>query len=410
MKNQQLLDTVTELGYQLAISGAETFRVEESINRVLAAYGIRSETFAIPNCLTISAYLPDGTCLTRVRRIGSHDNDLDSVEKYSNLSRKICSLVPPPEEAAAWLEDTKRSQLQYNLPIYLLGHFLGALGFTLFFGGNLLDCAISGICATLMGLFRRFLNRFQVNTFFSTMASAFVMALCAYGLGAVNQQQNTDLVIIGVLMILLPGLIFTNAMRDIIFGDTNSGMNRIVQVLIIAAAVAMGTGFAFNLSNALWDIPISNVTQTNGYLLQILGVLVGCYGFTFLFNIHGPGGLLCALGGALAWIAYLITYHFTHNELTAYFVSAIVAAAYSEAMARIRKYPAISYLVISIFPLIPGAGIYYTSNHLVLGNMDAFADKGLHTIGIAGAIAIGILLVSTLVRLFTVGLKHNKHK
>ena len=79
-------------------------------------------------------------------------------------------------------------------------------------------------------------------------------------------------------------------------------------------------------------------------------------------------------------------------------------------MARIRKYPAISYLVISIFPLIPGAGIYYTSNHLVLGNMDAFADKGLHTIGIAGAIAIGILLVSTLVRLFTVGFKQKKHK
>lgn len=410
MKEQQLLDVATEVGYQLAMSGAETFRIEESINRILSSYGIKSETFAIPNCLTISAYMPDGTCLTRVRRIGAHDNDLDSVEKYSNLSRKICNSIPSPEVAATWLEKTRRSQLQYNFPMYLLGHFLGAFGFTLFFGGNLLDCAISGICATLMGVFRRLLGKFQVNTFFSTMASAFIMALCAYGLGALNHQQNTDLVIIGVLMILLPGLIFTNAMRDIIFGDTNSGINRIVQVLIIAASIALGTGFALNVSKILWDIPVHTVAQTTCYILQVIGVLVGCYGFTYLFNIHGPGGLLCVVGGAITWIAYLITYHFSHNELTAYFFSSIVAAAYSEIMARVRKYPAISYLVISIFPLIPGAGIYYTSNHLVLGNMDAFASRGLLTIGIAGAIAIGILLVSTLVRLFTVYGQYRKHK
>ena len=87
---------------------------------------------------------------------------------------------------------------------------------------------------------------------------------------------------------------------------------------------------------------------------------------------------------------------------------AIVAAVYSESMARVRKYPAISYLVVSIFPMLPGAGIYYTSNYLVQGNMQAFSEKGLTTVGIAGVLAVGILLVSTLVRLWTVW-KQRKH-
>jgi uncharacterized membrane protein YjjB (DUF3815 family) len=84
-----------------------------------------------------------------------------------------------------------------------------------------------------------------------------------------------------------------------------------------------------------------------------------------------------------------------------YFLSALTAATYAETMARIRKYPAISYLVISIFPLIPGSGIYYTTNCLVTGDMSGFTDTGKQTIAIAGVIAVGILMVSTLVRLWS---------
>ena len=69
-------------------------------------------------------------------------------------------------------------------------------------------------------------------------------------------------------------------------------------------------------------------------------------------------------------------------------------------MARIRKYPAISYLVVSIFPLIPGAGVYYTMNYAVRGMNEQFALQGLHTAAIAGTIAVGILLASTVVRMY----------
>ena len=88
-----LLDLVSKMGYRLAMSGAETFRIEESINRILAAYGLEAETFAIPNCLTISLKTHEGQSMTRMRRIGQHGNDLDAVERYSNLSRRICAPI-----------------------------------------------------------------------------------------------------------------------------------------------------------------------------------------------------------------------------------------------------------------------------------------------------------------------------
>ena len=86
-----LLELTVDLGYRLAMSGAETFRIEESIRRVLSSYGIESEVFAIPNCLTVSIETPEGKPMTRMRRIGFHGNDLDSVERYNSLSRKICA-------------------------------------------------------------------------------------------------------------------------------------------------------------------------------------------------------------------------------------------------------------------------------------------------------------------------------
>ena len=124
-------------------------------------------------------------------------------------------------------------------------------------------------------------------------------------------------------------------------------------------------------------------------------------GFGILFNIQGFGMVLCALGGVLSWVVYLLVLKYSGNDITAYFWAALVSAAYSEIMARIRKYPAISYLVVAIFPLIPGAGVYYTMNHAIQGRMDAFFSQGMHTAAIAGVIAVGILLVSTIFRMYS---------
>ena len=401
MDYNTLLDLATDLGYELAMCGAETFRVEESISRIFAAYGITAEVFAIPNCLTVSIETEDGQNLTRMRRIGFHGNDLDSVERFNGLSRAICNRTPEPHEGKRWLELVRQSRRSYSFPMYMLGNFLGGAGFAVFFGGDLLDFLCGGICGIIVGLVTSFLEKMRANPFFRTIASSFVMALIAYLMGAVGICHNADTAIIGALMILVPGLLFTNAMRDIIYGDTTSGVNRIVQVFLTAVAIALGTAVAWRLVSATIGIPDDAPIHTYNMLLHCIACFIGCIGFMILFNIHGIGGWLCPLGGALAWLVYLIVMKLGGTDLAAYFWSALFASSYSEIMARVRKYPAISYLVVSIFPLIPGAGVYYTMTYAVRGMTTEFALQGLHTAAIAGILAVGILLASTIVRIYS---------
>ena len=409
MEYSKLLDLTSDLGYELAMCGAETFRVEESITRILQAYGIDSEVFVIPNCMHISIEPVIGRPLTRMRRIGLHGNDLDAVERFSNLSRRICAEHPAPEIAQQWLREAQQSRRYYSTLMYYVGHFVSSFGFAMLFGGTLLDAVGSGVCGLLVGLVNRFMNKLGANQFFQTMAAAFPMALLAYALGALGWVHNPDCITIGALMLLVPGLLITNAMRDIIYGDTNSGINRLVQVLLIAAAIALGTGTAWYCAKSQWGAPMGSGIMDYGLLQQMLNSALACAGFAILFNIHGPGGLLCVLGGVISWAAYLIVLELTGGkDLIAYFSAAMLSAAYAETMARIRKYPAISYLVVAIFPLIPGAGVYYTMNHAVHGNMDLFASQGMHTAAIAGIMAVGILLVSTTVRLANVWRRKRK--
>lgn len=400
MDYNTLLDMAAELGYYLAISGAETFRVEDSVCRVLNAYGLTAEVFAIPNCLTVSFDTNDGVPMTRMRRVGYHGVDLDSVERFSNLSRRICANKPEPRIAMQWLKEVAASRVQYNLPMYMIGNFVGAAGFGWFFGGNLLETLIAGFCGILVGIVNKAMSTLKVNNFFTTILSAFLMSFVAYTISATGIIESADSAIIGALMILVPGLLFTNAMRDIIFGDTNSGVNRIVQVILVAVAIAIGTGFALNTATQLYGTPITDQVASYDDWITTLASLVGCIGFAIQFNVHGPGSLLCALGGGITWLAYCIAYRHTNDVVMSNFIAAIIASAYSEVMARIRKYPAISYLVVSLFPLLPGAGVYFATNCIVTGDMAGFGTRATQTIGIAGALAIGILIVSTVVRLW----------
>ena len=400
MNYNLLLDLVSDLGYELAMSGAETSRVEETITRVLSTYGVGSEVFAIPNYFLITIQTEDGTPITRMRRIGYHGNDLYGVELFSDLSRKLCQHHPQLHDAMLWLEDTKNKKAVFTFPVLLLGYFLGAFGFGIFLGGSFPDGICAGLCGIVAGTVSTIAVRQNANPFFHTIAASFFMALLAYGFGAAGIAPNADAVTIGALMILVPGLLFTNAMRDIIYGDINSGVNRIVQVFLVAAALAVGTAAALGLSHRLFGVIPEADTIDYPLLISSVFCFIGCVGFSILFNIHKLGILLCALGGTIAWISYCITLELMQDGISAYFVSAFVASLYSEILARIRKFPALSYLVISIFPMIPGAGVYYTMIWAVRGNMEQFFNQGIYTAAIAGVMAVGILLPSTLFRMY----------
>ena len=399
MNYQLFLDLATELGYRLSRCGAETYRVEESINRILSAYSIPSETYAIPNCLTVTIMADNDMPLTRMRRIDNVVSDLDAVERYSGLCRRICSEKPAPGTAMEWLRETDRNRVFYS-PFWLyLGNVLGSAGFSWFYGGSLSDGLCAGICGIVGCAVDRFLHKVQVNKFFTTILTSFFMAMTAYVLHHFGLSPNPDAAIIGTLMTLVPGLLFTNAMRDIIFGDTHSGVIRVVQVLLIAVSIALGTGAALGIFTSFFGVPVTAPPLAHSFPVIILACAVGCAGFTIYYNIHGPGMLICILGGCLTWGVYTLCMTLGASEYMAYFIASAFASLFAEIMARIRKYPAISYLVVSAFPLLPGGGLYYTMCHAVSGDMASFSSRGMQTISIAGAMAVGILLISTVFRL-----------
>lgn len=397
-----LLDMAVALGYELAMAGAETYRVEESIHRVLLAYGLESEIFSIPNCLIVSIEGPNSKPMTRMRRLGQHGNDLDAVERFSALSRAICNRKPEPEEAMKWMAYVNQKRETYTFPVALMGNFLAAAGFGLFFGGTMADTLWAGLIGVLVGIINRSLGNSRTNPFFGTIIASFMMALTAYSLDAFALTDNADAAIMGTVMLLVPGLLFTNAMRDIIYGDTNSGVNRIAQVFLVAAGIALGTATAWNASQMLFGTPEDHYILNYGPTVQILGAAAGCIGFTFVFNVHGHGAPLCALGGGLTWAVYLLVIHLGGGDYLANFFASLFAGFFAEAMARVRKHPAISYLVISLLPLIPGGGIYRAVNYAVRGNREMFADTAITTAAVAGILAVGILMASTVARLVLV--------
>ena len=393
-----LTDLAATMGYHLAMSGAETFRVEDTIHRILRAYGVECEVFAIPNCVSVSLEAANGKPLMIMRRIGFHGNDLEKLEKLNELSRHICEEQPEVDEAMAWLHQTLAACRTYRTGVFYLGNVLVGLGFSLVFGGTLRDCLWAGVMGLIIGLVTRFMDRQEANPFFSTILASCLMALPAYAAAGLGWLNNPDAAIIGALMILVPGLLITNSMRDIIYGDTNSGIFRIVQVVLSALAIALGTAAAWHVTTPIYGHAEAAAALTYPLWAQGLATFVACLGFVILFNVHDWGSVLCALGSALTWIVYLLCSRAGFSIYSANFFSEVVAAVYSEGMGRWRKCPVTSYLVISSIPLLPGAGIYYTMSIGLSGSVQAALQKGLETAGIAGSLAVGILLVSTVFR------------
>ena len=245
----KLLCLVSEMGYRLMESGAEIYRVEESIRRLLQAYGVaQGEVFAIPNCIIISLTSPKGEPLTQIRRMPAHGTDIYLLERYNGLCRKLCSQAPPFDEALEQMEAIRRDHRVYPLWIQLLAYFLGCGMFSLFYGGTPLDGVCGGLCGMVIGLCLTLTSRLGANLFFKTVAGGAASALAAVLLIHLGVGENMDAIIIGALMALVPGIAFTNAMRDIMAGDMVAGISKAAEALLIGAAIALGTALSLGLT------------------------------------------------------------------------------------------------------------------------------------------------------------------
>ncbi len=135
------------------------------------------------------------------------------------------------------------------------------------------------------------------------------------------------------------------------------------------------------------------------YILPCFFAFWACFGFCILFNIHGSGIWICCAGGSLGWLTYLIAQNFWADSPVAALLAGVAISLWSETMARIRKCPVTGYLLVAFFPLVPGGGVYYAMRYALAGEGQRFATTLMDTLGTAGALALGVLLVSSGVRM-----------
>lgn len=135
-------------------------------------------------------------------------------------------------------------------------------------------------------------------------------------------------------------------------------------------------------------------------IIQSIFAFFATLGFGILFNIKGHKLFYAGLGGGLSWFISLYCERLGFDTTSSFFIASIIFSIYSEIMARVLKTPVTTLIICALIPLVPGGGMYYTMYEAINGNIMESIELGLHTMASAGSLALGIIFVSTLTRLF----------
>lgn len=234
-----ILDIALDVGAEMLRCGAEIHRVEDTVERICRAYGAAEvEVFAITSLILAEIRLPDDTYSTQTRRIYGSQNHLARLEELNALSREICASPKDRTEVTVRIRDIKKYR---PVPVWLcyVGGMLATGGFAVFFGGSWLD----GLAAAVIGLLMTLIDRtrpLEINAMAKTAISAFIAGSLALLCAAVGFGHNADKIIIGTIMLEIPGMAFNNALRDLLGGDTLAGSLRLMQAILQACIMALG--------------------------------------------------------------------------------------------------------------------------------------------------------------------------
>lgn len=254
MDYDALLNTSTQIGYMLLANGAEIYRVEESMNRILHAYGAADcGVFVVPSSIMISITTKNGHTISKIKRVPCHTTNLTKVERLNDLCRRTCKQTPAFAQVQQELMRID-NLLPFPYWLQLLAYALVAFSFTLFYGGRLAEA----VCALLCGLSTKVIvssmARFRTNPFFINISASAVIAIIALFMVHLGVATQADKIIIGGLMNLVPGIAITNFMRDIMAGDMFAGLTKLTESLLTATAIALGAGIAITIARALWGV------------------------------------------------------------------------------------------------------------------------------------------------------------
>ena len=239
-KDGALLACILDMGELLLTSGAEVMRVEDTLTRLCMVYGFaQADVFTITSSIVLTVRTPEGRALTQTRRIRARDTDLGRVERVNALSRRLCAGPLPPEKFRQAVEEVRNAPAYPDAAQCAMYAVISA-AFSVFFGGTLRDAATAAVSGMLLFGALRFCQRLRLNGILQSMlasalAALAVMLMVGFGLG-----QNPDKIIIGNIMLLIPGIALTTSLRDMINGDTISGLLGLSEAVLKALAIAIG--------------------------------------------------------------------------------------------------------------------------------------------------------------------------
>lgn len=247
MDFSQILSCALDLGEQMLISGAEVYRVEDCIRRICFAYGATDvDVFTITSSIVVTIQQPDGQRLTQTRRIERYATNLHRVHELNQLSRLMCR---EHIDYASFCKQFRGILAQRPYPQWseFLSYALIAAAFTMFFGGSARDAGISALIGLVLKATVYAVGAVHFNHVLSNIIASFVISILAYGAVHFAWADTVDMIVIGNIMLIIPGATLTNSLRDMISGDTMAGILRFIEACILALAIAGGYFLASGL-------------------------------------------------------------------------------------------------------------------------------------------------------------------
>lgn len=239
-RQEEILIAILDAGELLLTAGAEVARVEDTIRRMAQAYGfVRTDVLTITASMVVTAQAADGEVFTQTRRILWRETDMRRIEAVNALSREVCRTPLPVEQLRTRIAGilSMPEGSRWRLPgAYLL--IAGA--FAVFFGGSWRDSIAAMLCSMVLLAVGRIGARIRLQPIVLTVISAAAMCLSAWLTVRAGLGQGLDYIIIGNIMLLIPGIALVTSLRDMIVGDTISGLLGACEALLRAIAIAGG--------------------------------------------------------------------------------------------------------------------------------------------------------------------------
>ena len=239
-KEAVLMGLMLDMGEKMLGAGGEISRVEIMLNRIGHTFGILNiNIFAITSSISLTLEFPDGRSLTQIRQINrAAETDFAVLEKINALSRRVCAKKKSLTEAWSELAEMEETD-QRRLPFYL-GGMMATSGFCIFFGGSVSDSLTAALFALFLSHAQRRLSGYFPNPILLNLMLSFCSGVFICLASILIPGLDANKIMIGDIMLLIPGIVVTNSMRDMLGGDTISGLLRLTEGILRTGALACG--------------------------------------------------------------------------------------------------------------------------------------------------------------------------